>query len=154
MKHILTLSVAAFAAAACATKPAPPPVSVSDIENQPVIVTQVAKICDAEDLEVYFARGETEISDIAQTAIDAFGARYSSCDYRIMEIEGHTDAVGDAETNLVFSKQRAEIVLQALEVAGIDATRIRIIPYGERQALEADGDIQPMNRKTVVRVIN
>lgn len=147
-------AIAGLALSACTTTPKPAPEVITTDKPETRIMTQVAQTCDAEALEVYFQRGETGISDIASAAIKAFGNRYSNCSYKMIEIEGHTDSVGDAETNLAFSQERARIVQKELEAVGIDAARIRIIPLGERKAIEADGDIAPMNRKTIVRVIN
>ena len=154
--RIISVGLVAALLGACTTQEKAPSetMPVTKTEVQRTIVTQVAQTCDAEDLEIYFGRGETQVSDIANTAIAAFGKRYSPCDYKAIEIEGHTDSVGDAETNMIFSLQRAKIVQDALAEAGIDANRIKIIPLGERDAIADDGDIEPMNRKTVVRVIN
>lgn len=50
---------------------------------------------------------------------------------RGVRVEGHTDAVGEAEYNLSLSQRRAEAVRQALIDAGIDNERIVAQGYGE-----------------------
>ena len=50
---------------------------------------------------------------------------------RNITIEGHTDSSGDAKTNRKLSLARAEAVQEFLIAAGVDATRIKALGYGE-----------------------
>ncbi|MBI5480746.1 MAG: OmpA family protein [Deltaproteobacteria bacterium] len=47
-----------------------------------------------------------------------------------VQIEGHTDAVGDAERNRVLSQRRAEAVMEYLVKKGIAATRLGARGFG------------------------
>jgi OmpA-OmpF porin, OOP family len=47
-----------------------------------------------------------------------------------VQIEGHTDAVGDAERNRVLSQNRAQSVMEYLVKKGIAATRLVAKGYG------------------------
>jgi outer membrane protein OmpA-like peptidoglycan-associated protein len=50
-----------------------------------------------------------------------------------IEIEGHTDSVGEDEVNMRLSQQRAEAVKGWLEARGIDESRMTARGYGETQ---------------------
>lgn len=47
-----------------------------------------------------------------------------------VQIEGHTDSVGDPEKNRVLSQQRAQTVMEYLVKKGIAATRLAAKGYG------------------------
>ena len=49
-----------------------------------------------------------------------------------LEIQGHTDDVGNDEYNKILSEKRANIVKHQLVEYGIDESRLSIIGYGER----------------------
>ena len=48
-----------------------------------------------------------------------------------IRIEGHTDSVGDADTNLEISQQRANAVYEALVSLGVAADRVTTMGMGE-----------------------
>jgi outer membrane protein OmpA-like peptidoglycan-associated protein len=48
-----------------------------------------------------------------------------------IRIEGHTDAVGDANTNLEISQRRADAVFEALVSLGVVAERVTTQGMGE-----------------------
>lgn len=50
-----------------------------------------------------------------------------------LEIQGHTDNVGSAATNLALSKERAAAVKAALVTAGIEDTRLTTNGFGDTQ---------------------
>ncbi len=48
-----------------------------------------------------------------------------------IEVAGHTDAKGDAETNRVVSQKRADAVKDFLVKSGVNAGRLQAVGYGE-----------------------
>jgi outer membrane protein OmpA-like peptidoglycan-associated protein len=57
-----------------------------------------------------------------------------------IEIAGHTDNVGSAESNLELSKKRAESVKKYLTKQGISADRMKTTGYGEAYPLASNDD--------------
>jgi outer membrane protein OmpA-like peptidoglycan-associated protein len=74
----------------------------------------------------------------------------------IIEIAGHTDNVGSAESNLILSNDRANAVRDYLIRHGIDGKRVMSKGYGETQPVasnDTDNGRQE-NRRTEVRIIS
>lgn len=55
-----------------------------------------------------------------------------------IEIQGHTDNVGEAEYNLTLSEQRANTVFQYLKLFGISSERLLAKGYGETQPVSSN----------------
>jgi outer membrane protein OmpA-like peptidoglycan-associated protein len=69
-------------------------------------------------------------------------------------IEGHTDAVGGAVTNLTLSDRRAESVARALtEYFGVSPANMVLQGYGESDLRVSTGEAERANRRVVVRRI-
>ncbi len=73
----------------------------------------------------------------------------------LVQIEGHTDNVGDEKENLLLSQQRAESVRAYLLSQGIAADRLRAMGFGERIPVVGNdtevGRLQ--NRRVEFRII-
>ncbi|MBA3452314.1 MAG: OmpA family protein, partial [Deltaproteobacteria bacterium] len=54
-----------------------------------------------------------------------------------VRVEGHTDDVGDDAKNLTLSQARAESVVAYLVGAGVEATRLEAVGFGETKQLVA-----------------
>lgn len=68
-----------------------------------------------------------------------------------IRIEGHTDSVGSAESNLELSRQRAESVVAYLVAGGAEAARFEVVGLGEAEPI-ADNDTEEgraQNRRIV-----
>lgn len=63
-----------------------------------------------------------------------------------LQITGHTDAVGNEQSNQVLSELRAEAVATYLSEHGIDATRIQYSGYGSRKPI-AENETEEGRRK-------
>ena len=81
--------------------------------------------------DVLFETGQTELKqDTATGLVEVVDLLQSEPDKKI-RIEGHTDSVGEASTNLRLSQQRADAVLAALVGLGVEASRINSVGMGE-----------------------
>ncbi len=72
-----------------------------------------------------------------------------------IEISGHTDDVGNDQTNLELSKKRAFSVVEYLIKSGVNTERIVPIGYGETQAkVKNDSDInRQLNRRIEIKFL-
>jgi outer membrane protein OmpA-like peptidoglycan-associated protein len=69
-------------------------------------------------------------------------------------IEGHTDAVGSAASNLALSDRRAESVAKALtEYFAVPPEHLVVQGYGEAELLVASQGNERANRRVAVRII-
>jgi len=81
--------------------------------------------------DVLFESGQTELrADAMASLVEVVDLLQSEPDKDI-RIEGHTDSVGDATTNLEISQKRADAVLEALVSLGVNAERITSQGMGE-----------------------
>ncbi len=74
---------------------------------------------------VLFATGKSELLPIAQEKIAEVAKALKDQGYRSLLVEGHTDAQGSADKNMVLSQQRANSVRSYLVSQGIPSDKIR-----------------------------
>ncbi len=81
--------------------------------------------------EVYFGYNSFRLGGAA-TASLARTVRWltDSPDVNVI-VEGHADPTGNPDDNLALAQRRAELVRDHLVAAGIDASRIEVISYGD-----------------------
>jgi outer membrane protein OmpA-like peptidoglycan-associated protein len=72
-----------------------------------------------------------------------------------MEIRGHTDNIGDPQSNLTLSKQRAESVYNWLIEAGVDPQRLTYEGFGETMPLDSNetAEGRQRNRRTEFKLL-
>lgn len=72
-----------------------------------------------------------------------------------IEIQGHTDNVGAAQTNLTLSENRANAVRNYLISQGIGIDRVTAVGFGETQPIDSNDTAQgrARNRRTAFRII-
>ncbi|NNM50676.1 MAG: OmpA family protein [Pseudomonadales bacterium] len=69
-------------------------------------------------------------------------------------IEGYTDNVGNAQANQLLSQRRADVVRNVLVSAGVDASRLKAVGYGESRPVASNATEQGRseNRRVVATV--
>jgi outer membrane protein OmpA-like peptidoglycan-associated protein len=81
--------------------------------------------------DVLFESGQTELrEDALASLVEVVDLLQSEPDKNI-RIEGHTDSVGEADTNIEISQKRADAVFEALVSLGVDASRVTTQGMGE-----------------------
>lgn len=106
---------------------------------------------------LYFPEGSTQIGPESIPTRDALFAEVKRRGAGVtVQIEGHTDRVGDADDNVRLSKQRAEAARDMLVSLGLDTGIARTVGRGERAPVPghatADGVEDPVNRRVEVVV--
>lgn len=74
-----------------------------------------------------------------------------------IQINGHTDNIGNANSNKQLSRKRAESVKEYLVNNGIEASRLKVMGYGQERPLVSNDDEQEgreLNRRTEIEVLS
>ena len=102
---------------------------------------------------VNFQSGSAYLAE-NNAVLDEVAAALKPCAGMIVEVQGHTDLSGAAETNQILSQERAERVVAALVAKGVPAERITGKGYGSSQPLEnlRNAAANAKNRRTVFAV--
>jgi OOP family OmpA-OmpF porin len=79
---------------------------------------------------VNFQTGKAVILPMSFAVLDAVVTSLKEWPEVKVEVQGHTDITGSAETNRLLSQQRAETVKQYFIDHGIDASRLTAVGYG------------------------
>jgi outer membrane protein OmpA-like peptidoglycan-associated protein len=84
---------------------------------------------------IRFKRGRADIDHRSYATLNRLASIAKSCPYFKIEIEGHTDAEGTPKRNQRLSDRRANAVMTFLIRAGVDATQLEPIGYGESRPI-------------------
>jgi len=103
--------------------------------------------------DVLFESGQAELKQEAQLSLVEVVDLLQSEPEKKIRIEGHTDSVGDADSNLELSERRAKSVLDALVALGVDASRITTVGLGEDFPIASNEDEEGRRKNRRVDVI-
>jgi OmpA-OmpF porin, OOP family len=84
---------------------------------------------------IRFHRARASIDHHSYATLNRLASIAKSCPYFNIEIEGHADAEGTPARNQRLSDRRAHAVMTYLIRAGVDATRLQPIGYGESRPI-------------------
>jgi outer membrane protein OmpA-like peptidoglycan-associated protein len=123
-----------------------------EAETRKLIFTTVLS-----DAQGQFALGKADLPDGATSAIDTMVNQLKADKKGVwVEIEGHTDNVGDEKFNEQLGLQRAEAVTRYLyEKHQIPLHKINVISYGEDKPVAPNNtkDGRAQNRRVVIKVL-
>jgi outer membrane protein OmpA-like peptidoglycan-associated protein len=108
------------------------------------------------DLFISFEPGSTQLTQQAQANARAFAEALAAPQLANarFEIQGHTDANGSREQNLLLSQRRAEAVRAYLVSLGVDADRLQAKGYGFEQLAAPSNPRAPENRRVEANRLN
>jgi outer membrane protein OmpA-like peptidoglycan-associated protein len=138
-----------------ASTPAPIPAAVAPTAATDSAGARVARLVDGEAVtlpDLYFEQGKAQLLPAARTALDALAKALSAQPSLRLEVQGHTDNVGNAELNRQLSQQRAEAVCLYLTAHGVATEQLRPVGYGGTKPVadNADATQRPKNRRVVL----
>ena len=117
----------------------------------------IYEVAMSED-KLKFAPGKATLSKEAEAALDEFAAKLKGDNKNVfVEIQGHTDSIGEVANNLRLGEARAEAVRRYLnQKGGIPLHRMSTISYGEASPV-ADNMVKvgrQQNRRVVLVVLH
>ena len=121
------------------------PVVSKKIENQVIeIANEVNFITNKADLTV---SSKSKLNELLFILLE-------NPDLKII-ISGHTDDVGNAESNFILSQKRANSVLNYLAEKGISKSRMSALAFGEQQLKENEisEDARAKNRRVEIKIL-
>ncbi|NVO01597.1 MAG: OmpA family protein [Bacteroidetes bacterium] len=116
-----------------------------NFEVKPIEIGAAYKLND-----IKFATNSAELNDDSKTVIKEFMKFLTENPKISVSINGHTDDVGNDESNMKLSDDRAKSVYDFLIASGIKAPRLKYHGYGETQPIETNKTEagRAMNRRT------
>ena len=104
---------------------------------------------------VHFDTGKATLRKESYTELNELAELMTLKENLKVEIAGHTDNVGDDDSNLVLSQARADAVRNYVINKGISEERITAKGYGENYPVETNDTPQgrQKNRRTEVRIL-
>lgn len=103
---------------------------------------------------LYFVEGRDEFTDASKKSIDGVFAEIASRPVPDVLVIGHTDKVGSDAFNDPLSRQRAEVVRNALIARGVAPENVVAFGRGKREPVvpTADGVAEARNRRVEILV--
>jgi len=108
------------------------------------------------NFSVDFGFNSSELNENAQTELDEAVKALNTSSSMTLDIEGHTDSIGDAEYNLKLSERRAQSVKAYLVSHGIAASRLTVKSFGLTNPASSNSTKsgQADNRRVVLKITN
>lgn len=131
-------------------------ITPEQIATQPIITKdaeiksiETGKVCDLKD--IYYKTNSYELTQASQVIINLFVEFLRDNPTVKVEIQGHTDDVGNDKDNQILSEHRAKAVYDLVISKGIPANRLRYKGYGESQPIADNSTAvgRAKNRRTV-----
>ncbi len=135
---------------ACPNTPGP-------VENQgcPVIEAEVQEILKTAFDNLEFKSGKDVIKNESFESLDALAEVLVKKPEWKLQIAGHTDNTGSAQSNLILSKKRANAVKKYLSSKGVDASRLSVLYFGEADPIADNNTAEgrQKNRRVEMTII-
>jgi outer membrane protein OmpA-like peptidoglycan-associated protein len=104
---------------------------------------------------VFFKTGSAELDAMSEFELDNVAEQLNKYPEIQVELSGHTDNVGDSQSNRELSEQRAQTVFDYLVNKGVDAGRLNAKGYGDSLPIETNDTAEgrKLNRRTELKVL-
>jgi OmpA-OmpF porin, OOP family len=103
-----------------------------------------------------FQLGKAVIDPQSFPELDELAALMEDSKNMIIQLEGHTDNVGDAKMNMKLSEDRVDAVKSYLASKGISKSRMKTKAFGGTRPLSGGGtpEARALNRRVEIRVLS
>ena len=104
---------------------------------------------------VIFQVGRSKISEDSYSELDVVVKMMKENATMVIQLEGHTDYLGDAKENMKLSKARVEAVKDYLVSKNIAKSRVKTKAFGGTQPLSRDDtpEAHRLNRRVELRIL-
>jgi outer membrane protein OmpA-like peptidoglycan-associated protein len=125
-----------------------------DLPARAAVESDLEHECRAELPGIYFAFGSAELQPASEPALDGVASLLSRHPDWSLVVEGHTDSVGDAESNRRLSHARADAVRAALlERHGVPDARLRADGFSATRPRETNATLEGRARNRRVELV-
>ena len=135
---------------ACPNTPGP-------VENKgcPVIEEEVQEILNTAFENLEFKSGKDVIKDASHSSLNDLADVLLKKPEWKLQIAGHTDNTGGAQTNLILSKKRAQAVKKFMISKGVEASRLSVLYFGEKDPVADNNTAEgrQKNRRVEMTII-
>jgi OmpA-OmpF porin, OOP family len=108
-------------------------------ETKNIVLTPLA-VGDKVTLKnIYFEMSKADLLAASYSELDKLASMMTENPTMEIEIEGHTDIIGDHDLNLQLSKDRVWNVRKYLVTKGINVDRIKVVGYGDTKPIITKG---------------
>jgi len=107
----------------------------------------------AVDFEIQFGLGSANLSSASENTLLQIAKLLALTPGRCVFVEGHTDSIGNPDSNLTLSRERANTVVKFIvEKAGIQRERLIATGKGSTEPLRNLDPRNPKNRRVTFKV--
>jgi outer membrane protein OmpA-like peptidoglycan-associated protein len=120
------------------------------------LFTELDTVGSVTFLNIEFATGSADIQPASARDLDEMAVSLLAHPNTVMEIRGHTDDKGSAQTNEKLSLLRADAVARALQQRGVPSSRLRTRGFGSSQPLvpNTSEENRAKNRRTEFVIVS
>ena len=126
---------------------------MSNVIDRDISLTSTGRAIRLEHL--IFEMGRAVINPKSYTSLDEMVAMMKENTKVVIQLEGHTDNIGNAEKNMELSKDRVEAVKKYLTSKGVSKDRVKTKAFGGTQPVSTEGTelAKALNRRVEMRVL-
>ncbi|NOS56191.1 MAG: OmpA family protein [Cyclobacteriaceae bacterium] len=130
-----------------------PKEAVSNVIDRDISLTSTGRAIRLDHL--IFEMGRAVINPKSYASLDEVVAMMKDNTKVVIQLEGHTDNIGNAEKNMELSRDRVEAVKKYLTSKGVSKDRVKTKAFGGTQPLSTEGTEQAkaLNRRVEMRVL-
>lgn len=128
--------------------------ALSSIDRNNVTALDIASALNLQIIN--FATASSAIPETNKAILDQAAELMKGAPHVVLTVEGHTDSIGNAESNKTLSLQRAQAVAKYLVSQGVQPAQLKAVGFGQEKPV-ADNATEAgkfKNRRIEFKVVN